>query len=236
MDTTTLDKHLDFECESNTIICGPTSSGKTQLMASILLNGVFDRPVTSVYVCAPDETIQHWEDREEMSQLNEKYTVHFVRGVDDTLGFLKQLGASSIRDSILILDDVGVAASSPAFRRELENLFYVGTHHKSMWTFLMTHNLFLPGVISLRRNTQNFILFSTTQDHNASVQYVTRLVGSAYTNIFMDCWNDATKEDHGWLRYDIRLRDTTKKIISGNGVTSATATLYHCPPSNALIF
>lgn len=223
-------KLVTFERETNTIICGPTSSGKTELMFDILTDGIFDIDPVRVVMCAPSDTVEDWEKNARMPAVKKRFPVTYVRDIGPIGDFLEQLTNVDMENNILILDDLSSHVNEPKFKKLLESVFYVRTHHKHMWTFLMTHNLFLPGVISLRRNTQNFMLFKTVQDHEAVLTYLRKLVGPAYINIVLDAWEHATKQPHGWIRYDLRQRAEEKRILSSGGVTVGKAHIYRVEP------
>lgn len=213
------DKHITFERDANTIICGPTSSGKSTLMQRILLDGKFaPHPYQRVIICAPAETCKSWREiLKDIEELRNKVT--YVEGASK---FVELIDSNFLpADSVLILDDYTQQADEKKFRSALERLFHVTTHHKHLWTFFLIHNLFTSGVVSARRNTQNFILFNTMGDHAAAAAFASRLVNADKAQLFMDMWKDFTAGDkHGWMRFDQRLRGSMRGILSsGPGVT-----------------
>lgn len=221
-DTISIDeaeKHLTFERDANTIICGPTSSGKTTLMRKILDEGSFDGQYERIIVCAPTETCKSW--KKEMAERGEGPKIDYVEGPSK---FIELIESNFIpMNSVVILDDYTQQADEKKFRVALERLFHVTTHHRHLWTFFLIHNLFTSGVVSARRNTQNFILFNALGDHAAANAFAGRLVSAANSALFMDIWKTfATGTERGWMRYDQRLRSKLHGIVStGPGVTIA---------------
>lgn len=202
---------LGFERDANIIINGPTSSGKSTLLQTILREGIFVDDAhqvqpSRVYILAPQETLDlTWKD------FNPGYDVQTVSG-DDIIDFLQS--GSFEPNSVVVFDDLTSRTSDKKFRLALENMFHVTTHQKHLWTFYVTHNLFAEGLKSIRRNTQTFILFRLNQDQDALRIYIHQLVGAKYSPTFHKIYEDAITSSYGWLRYDVRLRGIQHNILS----------------------
>lgn len=233
---------FSFDQDENTIICGPTSSGKTTLLIDILLKGIL-QPAPSregpkkIVICCPPETERNYKENSKLAEVS--LPVEFVSTVDGAFNFVKQLSNSSDDGNfVLILDDLGGSLSNKKYKEILDQLFHVTTHHKHLWTFLVTHDLFAAGVLSLRRNTQNYILFDLLQDKFAARQYISKLVGPENLNIFLDCWEYCIRTHpagKGWIRLDQRLYSEPKRVITGNGIDQASGgVVFHSGNSNDL--
>ncbi len=227
-----LDNVFTFERDSNSIICGPTSSGKTTLILDILSNGNFDERPDSIYVLAPSETLNAKNNpyKKAAPELSKKgYNVHFIAGLDDAFDFISQLSTNDVTNAVLVVDDFGSKAKKPVYQEILEQLFFVTTHQKNLWTFFMVHDIFAPGAVSLRRNTQNFILFDVLSDMSAARQYISKLVGKENVEIFLTCWRwalDNHPSRHGFIRYDVRLRGDPRKILTCNGISLSSGGVF----------
>lgn len=227
-----------FEQDANTILCGPIASGKTTLLIDILVHGTFipspeqnssTQPEQVLVLCSP-ETVKSYKEKEKLKDV--KLPLSFIAGVENCFEYIKQLATNDITNAILIIDDLDTYLKKDKYQEAITQLFNVTTHHKHLWTFLVTHEVFSPGAVSLRRNTQNFILFNLLQDSVAANTYLGKLVGKENLDIFMSCWKyclDHPPPDRpqGWIRLDIRLRGPSHRILTGNGLSPEAGTLFY---------
>lgn len=219
---------VNFELGSNTIIAGPTSSGKTSLLYDVINQGVFTPKVERVYVCAPSETCASW--RKTFDNQND-YEIFYVEGSKNTADAI--MDSKFEPNSILIFDDFTKDLENKTFRNALEHVFHVLTHHVGCWTFFITHDLFTGGLVSLRRNAQNTFFFDVTADMQATRQYINKLVGLEYTDMFLTLLRDAVGQDHGWIRFDRRLNGP-KKLLSTASVDPDRTILYTTDGSRSI--
>lgn len=209
---------IGFERDSNTLLVGPTSSGKTTLLKRILDEGLFLGKRDRVFVLVPEETRDNW--------VSDK--VEIISGLEAIDNFLAN-SSKVPENSVVIFDDLMQLFDQTSRRIAMEKWFSVTTHHRHLWTFFVTHDMFHKNMTAVRRNTQNFILFDLLQnDHRASLDFVNRLLGISAGTAFTQLWKFAVEDpEKGWIRLDQKISRgaPVKTIISAGGVTPQTAWL-----------
>jgi hypothetical protein len=208
---------FDFECETNTLLVGPTSSGKTHLLKDIVRNGVFSpRRYTHVYVAVPEETADDWKDEPDVTI--------FV-GIDKLDAMLDR-PSDTPEYSVVIFDDFMSALDDAQRRKKLEHWFYVTSHHRKLWTFFVLHDMFNKNMTTIRRNTQNFILFDILQrDYRSASEFMNRLLGSSGGSAFILAWSRITQLQHdkkSWIRLDQKIHSPYKMVVSTRGVSASS--------------
>lgn len=215
-----VDSLCEFEIESNTLVVGPTSSGKTTLLKHILEVGIFEEgPPKHIFIVVPEETESEWKDVKDAKM---------IVGENKLEAFLKNAGQCPEK-SVVIFDDFMLALDSPPLLKLLKKWFYAITHRRRLWTFFVTHDMFHSNLLTIRRNTQNFILFNVLQsDHRSATEFITRLLGTASGSAFMILWQEAIDDaEKGWIRLDQKIhREDLKTVISCKGVSKADGVLF----------
>ena len=207
-----------FERESNTIVAGPTSSGKSTLLHSIIEGGIFTygKP-KHVYVLAPTETRKFWDENKPR-----RFPTTIHSGIQELENFLARSDQVP-ENSIVIFDDFMSALDLPHVRKQLESWFYVTTHHRNLWTFFVIHDLFNKHMLTIRRNTQNFILFNILQsDYRSGQEFAYRLMGHGAGSAFVALWDVIVKhQEFGWVRFDQKIHREAllKTVITTKGIT-----------------
>lgn len=215
---------VSFERDKNTIVCGPTASGKTSLLIEILAEGAFT-PTTPehVYIMSPQETRESWTP-EIVEKITTRYgseNTHFLFGpreIDSVLNHSDHVP----ENSIIVFDDFMGYLSNKEKKQKLDHWSYVVTHHRKLWTFFVTHNLFVSGILTIRRNTNNFILFNVIQnDLGAAASFIQRLVGVEFSEVCLSMLRYCVERNpHGWLRIDNRLQGRDLKGVTILSTTS----------------
>ena len=216
-----LDRLLSFQTDSNTLLVGPTSSGKTTLLRHILAHGLFDNIVENIYICVPDETADDWK-----KHANKK--IKLIVGDDAIVNFLRHSDECP-EHSVVVFDDLMTLLDKTPTRLLVERWFFVVTHHRHLWTFFVTHDMFHKHMVTVRRNTQNFILFNAFQsDMRASNEFVQRLVGSVSPS-FMSLWRNAV-DSGGWIRIDQKLGGDypLKTVVSAKELSVQRGAVFGC--------
>ena len=228
------DSLLGFEVEANTLLVGPTSSGKTTLLKRILGKGIFTHATPQrVFVLVPDDTSTDWNDVE--FDAGRKLEIKVLQGVKALDSFLAN-SHNTPPHSVVIFDDYMLALSRAERREALEKWFSVTTHHRHLWTFFVTHDMFHKNLTTIRRNTQNFLMFNVLQaDYRAAKDFIDRLVGQASSSVFMLLWQAAVESHGGWIRLDQKIHASrnphsmaVKMVVSMAGVSSADGALVAC--------
>lgn len=217
-------KYISFERDKNTIICGPTASGKTSLLIDILTIGVFTPSHPSqVFIVSPEETTQAWTEdvRDRLEKVYGSDKCHFLFG-EQALDNLISNSDHIPQNSIVVFDDFMGYLSNKDRKTKLDHWSYVVTHHRHIWTFFVTHNLFVSGILTIRRNTNNFILFNVLQsDKAAATSFIQRVVGLEFSEVCVNVLQTIVDGNpHGWLRLDNRLFG---KDLKGVTILSTTS-------------
>lgn len=224
-----LDSLVNFEMGSNSIIAGPTSSGKTRLLFEIINEGIFNPMPEQIFVCAPSETCESWRKNFENKR---DFEIYYVEGPKATIDAIENKKFAN--RSLLVFDDFTKELENKSFRNALEHVFHVLSHHNESWSFFVTHDLFVSGMVSLRRNNHNTFFFDVTNDRQAMKQYLNKLVGQEFTAMFTYILERVTSTPHEWLRFDTRLSEP-KKILSTGGV-SIDDVMVFCTQTDPSIF
>ncbi len=152
-----------FQNRSNTMIVGPTQSGKTHLLQEILKNGtkylapsgVSDAPkegyLNRIYVLTDKQSAESWEI------LDTPYEKEVISELNDIKKKLSE--GSFISGSLVVIDDMISRFRDKQFVNALTHHVSVSTHHNDLWTFLITQDFFAGDSKIWRRNAQNIIMF-----------------------------------------------------------------------------
>lgn len=207
---------IGFENETNTLLAGPTSSGKTHLLLDILKTARFTRGTPKKkFVLVPAPTTA-WDGDD----------VELIVGRQALEAFLSH-SSECPEHSVVIFDDYMSVLDNKEMRMAFEHWFTVATHHRHLWTFFVAHDMFYPSMRTLRRNTQNFILFDIlTNDFRSAQDFITRLLGPGSGSSFLSLWKKAVEDkDKGWIRLDQKIQRgaPVKTVVSMGGVTYETA-------------
>lgn len=216
-------KLLAFERNTNTIVAGPTSSGKSTLLMNILTDGSFEGGLPKhVYILCPTETESEWTSRTEGFTRFPTTVIGGLHSLDDFLSRSAQVP----EESMIIFDDYMSVLDNTDRRRKMESWFYVTTHHRHCWTFFVLHDIFNKNMTTMRRNTQNFILFNVLQsDFRSGQEFSTRLLGAAAGSAFVSLWSVIVRDHpNGWVRIDQKTKTNSplKTVVSTGGISVPT--------------
>lgn len=186
---------FNFQNGTNTIICGPTTTGKTQFIKKVMQDPeTFLAPSSTgadmpkdaanniYFLCNATTDIAIW---------NSVFPKAINFSVINDITQIEQILLQGLfpTGSVVILDDL-----LPHFKRlksALDHHFAVSTHHKQLWTFMLVQRYFTPETIVWRNNVQNFVLFRQS-NKRAIRDMFSNLVGSD-SPIGVDLYNVATK-------------------------------------------
>jgi hypothetical protein len=237
---TTVAPHLlEFERDKNTIVAGPTASGKTHLIRRILLEGSFSHTPEAILILSPDET-SSWT-AEDVRELQDRFdSVETILGKEQINNFLDTAGEIP-ENAIVVFDDFMTYLTNKELLRKMEHFSFVITHHRHLWTFWVVHNIFVDGLITIRRNTEQYILFDLLRgDTRAAERFLQTRFGPSVHAIVLAVWRDALRNSsHGWLRIDNKLHPPlagTTVFSSGDITPDGPTTGIYCsndrPPHN----
>jgi len=216
-----INKLISFERDANVLLVGPTSSGKTTLLKEILDGALWgEHDPREVFVLVPEETRADWHSGDRK--------ISVIAGRRGLEGFLAHRSQTP-ENSIVVFDDWMTALDDANTRREVEQFFFVTTHHRHLWTFFVTHDMFNINMKTIRRNAQCFILFNLFQsDARAAQDFISRTFGTQSGSALMALWKSAVGDtSKGWIRIDQRLRGQPglPTVISAGGITRDTVWL-----------
>jgi hypothetical protein len=117
-------------------------------------------------------------------------------------------------DNLLILDDLMTACEKDS---TIVNLFTVDSHHKNISTFLITQNLFSRGKNSrtISLNSHYMILFNNPRDRS-QIFYLARQMFPHNSNYLIECYEDATDREFGYLFLDLTQKTKSKYRVQTN--------------------
>ncbi|MCP3667605.1 MAG: hypothetical protein GY696_34785 [Gammaproteobacteria bacterium] len=122
-------------------------------------------------------------------------SVEFHQGQLDLEALRKQPKATH---KLLILDDV----MSNITEADLSNLFTKLSHHCNCTVVYLAQNLYHKGSRTARMNSQYIVLFKSPQD-KCAIQSIGRQIYPGAAKFFMQAFEDATRQPHGYLLCDM---------------------------------
>ena len=187
------------------IVAGPTRSGKTSWVASILKNRHSQiKPTPSRIIFC----YVHWQPMYlDLESLIPDIEWYDAMPTEETF--------ASFPNSLVILDDMmdDVVGDS-----KMMKVFTERSHHQNISVIFMTQNIFHPGrkarTISL--NTQYMVLFENPRDRQ-QIKTLARQMYPGETSNFMDKFKKATSKPYGKLILDLRPNILEKdRFITGD--------------------
>jgi len=185
--------HLQFKSPFTCMVCGPTSSGKTVLTRAIIkdfqiLMQVND-PIYKVMWC-----YGIWQPF---------YNVPIAYNVE--VNYVSGLPSEEEIDSnmphLIVLDDLmNELGGNP----KLADLFTKGSHHKNISVLFITQNMFHKGsqMRNVALNCHYYIIMKNPRD-KAQIEHFSRQAFPGKSKYFLEAYDDATKEPHGYLKVDL---------------------------------
>ena len=181
------------------IIAGPTCSGKTFLVRSILKQqAIQPEPKRVLWLYAEDQPLY--------KDLN----AEFIRGIPDDLE--KKFNG---KPTLVVIDDLMTALHSD---QRLTRMFTVGSHHRNLSVIFIVQNLFHQGkeMRNLSLNSHYIILFKNPRDR-FQVSVLARQMYPGNTKFLEEAYQDATKDAYGYLFLDLK-PDTQEEFRVRTGI------------------
>lgn len=175
-----------FSC----MMVGPSQSGKSTLLKSILMNN------THLIKPAPQLITFCYSKYQEMYKELESLPITFHQGVPDFDTFDPSI------NNLVILDDLMEECEKD---KSIVKLFTTDSHHNNISTFFIAHNLFSQGkymrTISLQ--CHYLILLNNPRDR-AQIYYLARQMYPTNPNFLIECYEDAVvNKTYGYLFLDL---------------------------------
>lgn len=168
------------------IVSGPSKSGKTMLVLSILkdLPRYVDTPIEKIIFC-------YSEFQDAFDKLR---GIEFHKGIVDTDSY------DANQSKLVIIDDM---MDECLDSKVVSDLFTKGSHHKNLSVIFMTQNIFAKGKFSrtISLNSQYLILFKNPRDQ-AQIRHLAQQMYPGKFKFLVEAYNDATEKAHGYLFID----------------------------------
>ncbi len=167
-------------------IGGPSHSGKSTIIAQILLNKdvMFNEPtpkeIVYCHMSEPDNIFYRIPD------------IHFHQGVPAETDIDTWISQYSKHPWILILDDMLTDFANSDIADKLLSRI---THHHNCYLFLVGHTLFSKGKSSrlISLNCHSFILTRSCRDYSQLTTFGRQLLGTGQGKKFLEAYLDATE-------------------------------------------
>ena len=181
------------------IMCGPSGCGKTTLMKNLLQkNDTIINP-------APQRIVwlyKRWQPMYDVIKSTVNPPVEFIEGIPAGIDtFFNQT-----KNNLLIIDDL---MSSCGDDPQMTEIFYEGSHHRSLSVVLLCQNLYYSKSPTQRRNSHYVVLFKNPNDLQ-SVMTFARQINPKKTKEFLQIYETATSKPHGYLLLDFKRQHKKK--------------------------
>jgi len=195
-------KHMCFKHPFTCILAGPTSSGKTVLMRRILKN--FKN--TIYFKAMPERLKVLWAYGQMQGLYKEKLESCDITYIE---GLPSEDEVKDIMPHILIIDDLMTELVSD---KKLSNLFTKGSHHMNISVVFISQNIFPQGsqMRTISLNTHYMLLLKNPRD-KGQICALAKQIFPNNSRFLIDAYNDATANQYGYIRLDLR-QDTPDKF------------------------
>ena len=179
--------NIIFKSPFTAILAGPTQSGKTTFIVRVLKNAhnlIYPPPNRIVYCYS-----------QPVEALHTLKNIELHNGLPDIDSF------DSSYNNLIVLDDLMMECETS---KQILGLFTVGSHHKNISVFMLTHNLFSQGKYSrsISLNSNYFVLFKNPRDAT-QINYLSRQMYPSRPKFLIEAFQDATKRNYGYLLIDL---------------------------------
>lgn len=177
---------FQFKLPSNTIICGPSSSGKTSFLLKLLEN------YNNLFIPTPQSILYCYGEYNKTVPVLEKWGIKTISGIPTEEDFQAQ-----VKPALIILDD----CMSSVTEEYLEKLFTKQSHHQDLGVVLITQQLFDKKIKTARLNSHYLVLMRSPSAAK-QVQIIGQHLFPNKLKYFMESYDAATKNQYGYLVID----------------------------------
>jgi hypothetical protein len=195
------------------LVCGPTSCGKTSLVKNIIeFQCIEPKPARILWCYSEDQPLYK----------SIKGQITFFKGLPDSFDELFD-GKSP---GLIVIDDLMTQVHSD---ERITRLFSVGSHHRNVSVFLIVHNLFHQGteMRNLSLNSQYIFLFKNPRD-KLQLSILARQMYPRNTKFVSEAYEDATKNAYGYLLFDLK-QETESALRVRTGVLPVDTPYVYIP-------
>ena len=186
---------LPLQPNSSLILCGPSNSGKSHFTKRLIenLDGMYesDPPVLILYCYGVHQGLY---DEIESTIKN----IQFHEGLPSET-FIDEYADG--KHTLIVLDDLMNAALNSEL---VECLFVQSCHHKGLSVVYITQNMYQPGqrARTINLNATYLCLYHNIRD-KLQVNCLGKQMYPRQTAMFMEAYEDSTKEKYGYLFIDM---------------------------------
>lgn len=198
------------------MIAGPTQSGKTSILKTILEfnQSLIYPPPSKIYYC-----YAAWQKSFDQLKLKCPY-IEFHQGIKD-IEFL-----DPNVNNLFILDDLMDTCKNDD---TILNLFTTNSHHRNISVFLISQNLFNKGKHSrtISLNCNYMIVMNNPRD-KVQIECLARQMYPQYPKFLVEAYEDATKTRFGYLFIDLT-QDTDQILRVQTGIVNEKLRVIYVP-------
>lgn len=190
---------IRFQCPFSMVISGPSNSGKTFFVKTLLQNAgkLISKKIDNIVFI-----YSVWQPLyDDLLKMYNKH-IKFIEGIPQTLDDDVLFPVN--KTSLVVIDDFMQEASS---NKEIERLFTVYVHHKNLNVIYILQNLFFQGKSSrtISLNTNYLLLFKNFRDAGQA-GILAQQMYPKNTKFFMESYEDATRTPFGYLLIDYKAK------------------------------
>jgi hypothetical protein len=207
----TLDSFI-FQAPFAACVAGPSRSGKTTLLISILKNA------RQMINPAPDRIMYCYAQHQDVFSTVPGIELH--QGLPDI-----EAEFDPRLNNLLILDDLMDQADC---NPDIQKLFTVDSHHKNISIFFITQNIYSKGkcMRTISLNTNYMLIFNNPRDRQ-QIRNLSRQMFPSNASFLSECYDDATEAaQFGYLFLDLTQKTKQKHRVQTNILPGQTRIIY----------
>ena len=193
------------------LVVGPTGSGKTHLVKTILsrIDEAFDEKVHEVLYC-----YGIWQDFFDEIKSSSQVPIEFIQGFGD----FPSEKLSDKQHRLVIVDDLMNELSKS---KDIVDMFTKKSHHQNLSCIFLLQKLFNPTneMRTVSANAKYIFLFKNPRDGQA-VRTLAQQVFPIKWRMMISAFEDATVHPHSHLMIDLHQKTSNDMRLVGNFLSS----------------
>jgi hypothetical protein len=201
-----------FQAPFACLVSGPSRSGKSTLLLSILKNA------REMINPAPDRILFCYAQPQDA--FNTVPGIELHHGIPDV-----ETEFDPNQNNLLILDDLMDQADC---NPDIQKLFTVDSHHKNISIFFITQNIYSKGkcMRTISLNTNYMLIFNNPRDRQ-QIRTLSRQMFPSNAKFLSECYDDATETQHfGYLFLDLTQKTKQAHRVQTNILPRETRIIY----------